>query len=428
MDKLVVQGGRPLRGRLKVHGAKNSILPVLAASLLNCSRAEICLEKVPVLNDVRSMLQILSSLGVRVRQNGADVFLRTDQVERYHVPDVLMQEMRSSIFLIGPLLARLGRARICYPGGCAIGPRPINLHLRGLGALGAKIKKWGNYIELSGSLRGAEICLDYPSVGTTENLILAAVLARGRTLIHNAAREPEIIDLQNFLNTIGARVGGAGSATVIIDGVPGLGGGSYRVFPDRIATGTFLLAAAATRGELNLEEVIPGHNRTLIRILRQCNVEVEASENSIFVRGPEVLKALPLVRTEPYPGFPTDLQAPLMVLLALAGGTSSIVENIFKERFRHVPALSRMGAHIYVEEGIAIVKGVPFLHGARMEATDLRAGASLVLAALAARGESVITGIHHIDRGYENLSGTLQKLGARVVRSGMIEPAREAVL
>lgn len=426
MDKLVIHGGQSLRGKMKVHGAKNSVLPILAASLLNCSNEEIRLEKVPVLNDVRSMLQILSSLGVHVRHSGADVLLRTDRVEHYHVPDVLMREMRSSIFLIGPLLARLGRARICYPGGCAIGPRPINLHLRGLQALGATVKEWDNYIELSGQLTGATLHLDYPSVGTTENLMLAAVLARGRTVIHNAAREPEIVDLQNFLNTLGAKIGGAGSATVTVDGVDGLGGGSYRVFPDRIATGTFLLAAAVTRGELLLEEVVPEHNGALIQILRQCQVEVEEGQNSIFVRGPKVLKAVPLVRTEPYPGFPTDLQAPLMVLLALAGGTSTIAENIFRERFRHVPALCRMGARIVVGEGVAAVAGVPFLRGAKMEATDLRAGASLVLAALAARGESVISGVHHIDRGYENLALALQGLGARIVRSGAIDPAWRA--
>ena len=426
MDKLVIQGGHPLRGKLKVHGAKNSILPVLAASLLNCSRAEIHLKEVPAINDVRSMLQILSSLGVCIHYSGKDIFLRTDRVERYHVPDGLMREMRSGIFLIGPLLARLGRARICYPGGCAIGPRPINLHLRGLQALGATVKEWGNYIELAGRLIGRELSLDYPSVGATENLMLAAVLARGRTVIRNAAREPEIVDLQNFLNMLGAKVGGAGTETVTIVGVSALGGGCYRVFPDRIATGTFLLAAAVTRGEVLLEGVIPEHSGALIRILRECNVEVETGEHCIFVRGPETLKALPLVRTEPYPGFPTDLQAPLMVLLTLAGGTSTIAENIFRERFRHVAALNRLGAHIAVEGGIAVVKGVPFLHGAKMEATDLRAGASLVLAALAARGESEISGIHHIDRGYEKLSETLQGLGARIVRGGMIEPSRRA--
>lgn len=427
MDKLVIQGGHPLRGKLKVHGAKNSILPILAASLLNRSRTEIFLESVPDLNDVRSMLEILSRLGVSVQRSGEDVILRTETVEHYHVPDELMREMRSSIFLIGPLLARLGRARICYPGGCVIGPRPINLHLQGLQALGATVKEWGDYIELSGKLSGTDLTLSYPSVGTTENLIMAAVLAEGRTVIRNAAREPEIVDLQNFLNMLGAQVSGAGSSTVSVTGVPDLGGGRHRVFPDRIVTGTFILAAAITRGELLLEEVIPSHCSTLIRLLRDSNVQVEAGDDYIFVRGPETLKAPPLVQTEPYPGFPTDLQAPLMVFLTLASGTCTVVENIFEERFRHVPALRAMGARISVQEGIAVVKGVPFLKGAEVESTDLRAGAALVLAGLAARGETVVTGVHHIDRGYDKLPQILHNLGAKIERVKDATLARRAV-
>ncbi|MGB4564345.1 MAG: UDP-N-acetylglucosamine 1-carboxyvinyltransferase [Dethiobacteria bacterium] len=417
MDRLIIQGGRKIAGKTRVHGAKNSILPVLAASLLNCSREEIVLKDVPDLHDVRSMLNILTCLGATVRYAERDIILRTDRVDRCEVPEHLMREMRSSIFLMGPLLGRLGRVRLCRPGGCAIGPRPVNLHLRGLQSLGAAIEeKEGGLIEARGLLRGGEVLLDYPSVGATENLMMAAVTALGRTVIRNAAREPEIVDLQNFLNLMGARISGAGTSTITVE--PSgreLGGGCYRVFPDRIVAGTYLVAAAITQGDLTLEEVCPEHMTSLLQVLEQAGVEVETGPRRVRVRGGQ-LKAVPLVSIEPYPGFPTDLQPPLMTLLALCPGESRVLEKVFQQRFKHVPQLNKMGARIRVSGQEALIAGVESLEGAVVEATDLRAGATLVLAGLAARGETVVTQIKHIDRGYENLHLVLNGLGARISR------------
>lgn len=424
MEKYLVQGGLPLAGTVQVHGAKNSILPVLAASLLNQSGEEIRLKKVPALYDVRAMVSILTRLGARVRRDGEDLLLQTADVDCYHVPDTLMREMRSSIFLMGPLLGRLGRARLCYPGGCAIGIRPINLHLEGLQALGAVIEEKDGYIEARGRLRGGEVALAYPSVGATENLMLAAVTARGDTVIRNAACEPEIIDLQNFLNILGARISGAGSPEIKIKGGRRLHGGSYRVFPDRIVAGTFLLAAVITRGCITVEEVIPGHLAALIGLLEQAGADVGLTENTVTVSA-DRLKAIPRVETKPYPGFPTDLQPQLMACLALARGTSKIIEHVFKERFHHVPELQKMGAKIDLSGHEAVIRGVADLNGAVVRATDLRAGAALVLAALAASGESKILGIRHIERGYDQLPETLRGLGARISRE---KAAREEML
>lgn len=398
-----------------MQGAKNSILPILAASLLNRSDQVIRLQRVPDLYDVRNMLAILASLGAETSLSGNEVCLCTGGVEEYHVPDYLMREMRSGIFLLGPLLGRMGKVRVCYPGGCAIGPRPINLHLKGLQALGAKIEEGEGFVKLTGRLKGARIRLDYPSVGATENLMLAAVAAEGETVIYNAAREPEIIDLQNFLNNSGARISGAGSSTIAVRGVKELSGGSYRVFPDRIVSGTLLMAAAITGGQLVLEEVIPGHLAATTNLLQQCGARVNIGENIISIQGEEIL-AVRLVCTSPYPGFPTDLQAPFTALMALAKGNSLVVEKVFKERFRHILELQKMGARIVQKNGHVIISGVPYLTGARVEATDLRAGAALVLAGLAARGETLIRGARYIDRGYDNLPEVLTQLGAHIQR------------
>lgn len=415
MESIIIRGGRRLSGRLTVQGAKNSILPILAASLLNRSDQVIRLQKVPDLYDVRNMLAILTSLGAEVSFTGNEVCLRTGEVDRYHVPDDLMREMRSGIFLLGPLLGRLGKVRVCYPGGCAIGPRPINLHLKGLQALGAQVEERDGYIKLTGRLKGTRIGLDYPSVGATENLMLAAVMAEGETVLYNAAREPEIVDLQNFLNSTGARVSGAGSSTIVIKGVKELTGGSYRVFPDRIVSGTYLMAAAITGGRLFLEDVIPGHLAAATSLLQQCGAGIDIGENMISIQGGEI-SAVRLVCTSPYPGFPTDLQAPFTALMALAKGSSLIIEKVFKERFRHIPALQKMGARITQKNGHVVIQGVPYLTGAQVEATDLRAGAALVLAGLAARGETVIKGARYIDRGYDNLPYVLSQLGADIER------------
>ncbi|HHX87921.1 MAG TPA: UDP-N-acetylglucosamine 1-carboxyvinyltransferase, partial [Firmicutes bacterium] len=365
------------------------------------------------------MLAILASLGVGVSFTGNEVCLCTRQVDQYHVPDDLMREMRSGIFLLGPLLGRLGKVRVCYPGGCAIGPRPINLHLKGLRALGAEVEERNGYIELTGWLKGARIGLNYPSVGATENLMLAAVMAKGETVLYNAAREPEIVDLQNFLNTIGARISGAGSSTIFIKGVKELTGGSYRVFPDRIVSGTLLIAAAITGGQLVLEDVVSGHLEAVISLLQQCGAQIYTGENMIYIRGGEI-SAVPLVCTSPYPGFPTDLQAPYTVLMALARGGSLIIEKVFKERFGHIPELQKMGARVTLKNGHVVISGVPYLTGAQVEATDLRAGAALVLAGLAARGQTVIKGARYIDRGYDNLPLALTRLGADIERVGAL--------
>ena len=416
VERYQVQGGLPLVGTVKVGGAKNSILPVLAAALLNESREEIRLQQVPALGDVRAMLSILRCLGARVDREGEDLLLQTADVDCDHVPDALMREMRSSIFLMGPLLGRLGRVRISYPGGCAIGLRPINLHLEGLQQLGAVIEEKDGCIEARGRLRGGEVTLAYPSVGATENLMLAAVCARGSTVINNAACEPEIADLQNFLNMLGARVSGAGSPVIRIRGVRGLHGGSYRVFPDRIVAGTFLLAAVLTRGCVTVEEVIPEHFASLTKLLEEAGAEVERGAAAVTVRAAEPLEALSRVKTGPYPGFPTDLQPQLLAALTLADGSSTIIEHVFKGRFHHVPELRKMGARIELSGHRAVIRGVRRLSGAAVQATDLRAGAALTLAALAADGASTIAGIGHIERGYDGLPEALARLGGRISR------------
>lgn len=416
MERYLVQGGLPLSGTVQIGGAKNSILPVLAAALLNDSSEEIRLRKVPALGDVRAMISILTCLGAQVGREGEDLLLQTAAVDCDQVPDLLMREMRSSIFLMGPLLGRLGRVRISYPGGCAIGLRPINLHLEGLQKLGAVIEEKNGSIEARGRLRGSKITLAYPSVGATENLMMASVCARGSTVIANAACEPEITDLQNFLNTLGARISGAGGPEITIRGVRGLHGGSYRVFPDRIVAGTFLLAAVITGGCITVEGIVPEHLTALTGLLEQAGAAVEIGAAAITVSAKRPLRALQRVRTGPYPGFPTDLQPQLLAALTLARGSSTVIEHVFKGRFHHVPELRRMGAKIDLSGHRAIIRGVDRLSGAEVKATDLRAGAALTLAALAAEGPSRITGISHIERGYERLPETLSLLGARILR------------
>ncbi|HHW74046.1 MAG TPA: UDP-N-acetylglucosamine 1-carboxyvinyltransferase [Firmicutes bacterium] len=416
MAKYLVQGGLPLAGTTGVHGAKNSILPVLAGSLLNQSTEEIRLKRVPMLGDVRAMVSILTRLGARVGYDGSDLLINTADLNCYHVPDILMREMRSSIFLMGPLLGRLGRVQICYPGGCAIGDRPINLHLEGLGKLGATVKEKDGYIEARGRLRGGEVGLTYPSVGATENLMLAAVSARGDTVIYNAACEPEIVDLQNFLNTIGANISGAGTPRIRIRGGCDLHGGTYRVFPDRIVTGTLLLAGVITRGSITVTGVIPEHLTALLELLREAGVTVEVNGNAITVEAAGPLKAIPRVVTGPYPGFPTDLQPQFLACLALAQGESNVVERVFESRFHHIPELCKMGAQIELSGPQARLRGVDRFKGAVVRATDLRAGAALVMAALAAAGNSEILEVKHIERGYDQLPETFAALGARITR------------
>lgn len=416
MERFVVEGGNKLQGSLSVKGAKNSMLPIMAASVLNCSQDDIVLHNIPDILDMHVMKKILQSLGAKVSFKNNTLVINVKDVDSYTIADELMTEMRSSIFLMGPMLARLGKIRVTYPGGCSIGPRPIDLHFKGLEAMGVQIREEKGHILASApELIGTEIHLDYPSVGATENLMMAAVLAKGKTIINNAAREPEIVDLQNFLNAMGAQVRGAGTETLRIVGVKELGNCKYRIIPDRIVAGTYLMAAAITGGRLILKDIIPSHLDAVVAKMREAGVIIEATEDSLEVINGE-LRAVETLRTLPYPSFPTDLQAPMMALLTLAKGTSIITESVFEARFKHAAELNRLNASIIVEGRNAVIEGVNKLKGADVEATDLRAGAALILAGLAAEGTTVITGIKYIDRGYEYIEKDLQKVGARISR------------
>ncbi|WP_442603774.1 UDP-N-acetylglucosamine 1-carboxyvinyltransferase [Paenibacillus sp. KN14-4R] len=419
MEKLVIEGGRPLSGAIRIHGAKNAALPILAASIM--AEGTHVLHNVPELLDIGVMLQILRDLGCRAEQEGSVVSVDTSTIHSSHIPEQLMRQMRSSIFLMGPLLTRFGFVRLYQPGGCAIGERKIDLHLKGLQALGVRIQEHGETIECeTDGLQGAEIFLDFPSVGATENIMMAAVMAEGITVITNAAREPEIQDLQNFLNRMGADIIGAGTDTITIRGVSMLQPCSYQIIPDRIVTGTCMVAAAATRGSITLHGVCPQHLTSLIHVLRRVGVQIHISDDIIQVSALTRPKSIERVVTAPHPAFPTDLQSQLMVLLSLADGLSVMKETIFEGRFKHVDELARMGADIRVDLNSAFVRGVPRLYGATVEATDLRAGAALVIAGLAAQGTTIIEQIHHIDRGYDRIEQMFNELGANMNRHAVL--------
>jgi len=415
LEKLVIEGGKPLSGNVRIHGAKNAALPILAA----CTMAEGVhrIGNVPDLLDIHVMLDILRALGCKAELKDDVVSLETSSAHSSHIPEELMRQMRSSIFLMGPLLSRFGHVQVYQPGGCAIGERKIDLHLKGLQALGAKIEESGNTIKCSvDRLRGTDITLDFPSVGATENIMMAAALAEGVTTISNAAREPEIQDLQNFLNAMGAKMIGAGTDTITIEGVERLTPRAYRVIPDRIVTGTLMVAAAATRGSVTLENVCPAHLTSVIHVLKRAGVQIVASDDIIHVSNSSRPRAVERIVTSPHPSFPTDLQAQLMVLLALADGISVVKETVFEGRFKHVDELSRMGADVRVDLNSAFIRGVPRLYGATVEATDLRAGAALVIAGLAAAGTTIVEQIHHIDRGYDQIEIMFSRLGAKIER------------
>jgi len=427
LDKLVIEGGVPLSGTIRIHGAKNAALPILAASIL--ADGAVTIRNVPRLLDIQVMLDILQDLGCRTAFRGGTVTVDGSGASSSHVPESLMRRMRSSVFLMGPLLARFGEVQVYQPGGCAIGERKIDLHLRGLEALGANIEATGNRIVCrSGRLRGAEIILDFPSVGATENIMMAAVLAEGRTTIVGAAREPEIQDLQRFLNEMGAIVRGAGTDTIVIEGVSSLSGCDFEVIPDRIVTGTVMVAAAATKGEVTLTGAQPGHLTSLIHVLRRAGVQIQVENDIMKVRATDRPRAVPRVVTSPYPAFPTDLQAQMMILLALADGVSVIKETIFEGRFKHAEELCRMGADIRLDLNTAFIRGVPRLYGTTVEATDLRAGAALVIAGLAAEGRTVIEQVHHIDRGYDRIEDMFSRLGGRIARHQETDKANIAAL
>lgn len=415
MEKLVIEGGKPLSGTVRIHGAKNAALPVLAACLMADGVHRI--GNVPDLLDIHVMLQILRDLGCKAELKDDVVTLETSSVHSSHIPEDLMGQMRSSIFLMGPLLSRFGHVQIYQPGGCAIGERKIDLHLKGLQALGAAIEESGNTITCRAErLVGADIVLDYPSVGATENIMMAAAMAEGVTTITNAAREPEIQDLQNFLNAMGAKMIGAGTDTITIEGVRRLEPRAYRVIPDRIVAGTLMVAAAATKGNITLENVCPSHLTSVSHALKRAGAQIAVDGDIMNVSCSTRPKAVERIVTSPYPSFPTDLQAQMMVLLSLADGISVIKETVFEGRFKHVDELSRMGADIRVDLNSAFIRGVPRLYGATVEATDLRAGAALVIAGLAAAGTTVVEQIHHIDRGYSRIEYLFQRLGAKIKR------------
>lgn len=416
LEKLVVEGGHPLIGSLAVHGSKNAALPIMAAALLAKGKQRI--DHVPDLSDIRVMNAILSSLGCSAKRVGDNIWLDTENLSSYHVPERWMRMMRSSIFLMGPLLSRFGEVLLYPPGGCAIGERKIDLHLKGLQAMGVTIEGQSQLIRCTATkLVGAEISLDYPSVGATENLMMAAATAEGRTVLSNAAREPEIIDLQHFLNAMGARIVGAGTDTIAIEGVQELHPAQpYRIIPDRIVAGTMMMAAALTRGNVSLTGVRADHLTAVSHLLKRIGVEITVQGDIMNVLCIRRLRSLDRLTTSPYPAFPTDLQSQAMVLLATSEGISVVKETVFEGRFKHVGELTRMGADIRVDLNIAIVRGVARLYGATVEATDLRAGAALVLAGLGATGTTVIEHADHIDRGYEGIEHMLTKLGARIRR------------
>jgi UDP-N-acetylglucosamine 1-carboxyvinyltransferase len=417
LDKLVIEGGIPLSGEIAVSGAKNAALPALAACLLTAE--PVILDRIPQVRDIRTMLDLIGHIiGAEVSVEGGRVTIRAGQIEHPEAPYELVKTMRASSLVLGPLVGRCGRARVSLPGGCAIGARPINLHVSGLERLGAEVRQEHGYIEAIAprGLHGANVQFDRISVTGTEDLLMAAVLARGETVIENAAREPEVADLAALLMKMGAKIEGAGTSTIRVQGVAKLGGAEHTIIPDRIEAGTFLIGGALTGGDLTVRGCVPEHLRALIAKLQQAGVEVtEPSPDALRVRVPGKLKNVDIT-TEEHPGFATDLQAQFMTLMTQAAGISFVTETIFENRFMHAQELARMGANIRLEGRQAIVAGPTPLSGAQVIASDLRASASLVLAGLAAHGETVIDRVYHIDRGYEKIESKLAGAGARIRR------------
>ena len=412
MSHITIHGTAPLRGEVTVQRAKNSVLPLLAAALLHegCCRIEDC----PRLTDVEAAVEIMEHLGCRLHWEGSDLVVDAAEVDRADIPPQLMSRFRSSVVFLGAILARCGEATLSYPGGCELGPRPIDLHLAALRRLGAEIEEIGGILRCRGKLRGCEILLPFPSVGATENAMLAATAAEGVTTISNAAREPEIVDLQDFLQKLGVPVHGAGTSTITIRGGATLKDCTHRPIPDRIVTATYLCAAAACGGEVTLRDTDYRHLAPVTTALHQAGCTLQCRENSITLCSTGHLRALPPVRTYPYPGFPTDAQPVLMAALLRSQGATMMVENIFENRYRHTAELSRMGADIRLEGRVALVCGVERLYGAEVHATDLRGGAALVVAALQAEGITTVYDIHHILRGYEDIARDLRTLGGDI--------------
>lgn len=414
MEKLRIIGGNRLSGSVRISGAKNAVLPILAASLLTAD--ELVLHNVPHLADVKTMLSLLEGMGVTCHQDGETVRLCAANVTSTVAPYELVKTMRASILVLCPLATRFGSARVSLPGGCTIGARPVDQHIQALLKMGADVQIDHGFVDLkSGRLQGTKIVTDMVTVTGTENIMMAAVLAEGRTVIENAAREPEVVNLANCLRAMGAKIEGDGTSTIVIDGCDSLHGAEHSVIPDRIEAGTFMAAAAATKGDVTLTNVAPDTLSVVIDKIREAGAEIETGPDWIHVTMNRRPKSVS-IRTEPHPGFPTDMQAQIMALDCVADGTAQITETIFENRFMHVPELQRLGADIQVEGHTAVVRGVEQLQGARLMATDLRASASLVIAALAAEGESIVDRIYHLDRGYDRMELKLQALGADIRR------------
>ncbi|MFY0761411.1 UDP-N-acetylglucosamine 1-carboxyvinyltransferase [Metabacillus dongyingensis] len=416
MEKIIVRGGRKLNGTVKVEGAKNAVLPVIAASLLASEQKSIICD-VPTLSDVYTINEVLRHLGAEVHFENNQVFVDASKELNMEAPFEYVRKMRASVLVMGPLLARNGRARVALPGGCAIGSRPIDQHLKGFEAMGATIKVGNGFIdaEVSGRLRGAKIYLDFPSVGATENIIMAAALAEGTTVLENVAKEPEIVDLANYINAMGGKVRGAGTGTIRIEGVETLKGVKHHIIPDRIEAGTFMVAAAITGGNVLVRGAVPEHLTSLIAKMEEMGVQISEEEDGLRVIGPEKLKSID-IKTMPHPGFPTDMQSQMMALLLKAEGTSMITETVFENRFMHVEEFRRMNGDIKIEGRSVIINGPVNMQGAEVAATDLRAGAALVLAGLVAEGYTRVTELKHVDRGYVDFHGKLAAIGADIER------------
>jgi UDP-N-acetylglucosamine 1-carboxyvinyltransferase len=416
VPKLIVSEGNPLKGVVRISSAKNSVLPIIAASILGDK--ESILEEIPYLTDVKVMADLLECFGVEVEffDNESKLRIKCSDITNTTAPYELVNKMRASILVMGPLLARTGVAKISLPGGCAIGTRPVDLHLKGFAAMGAEINQEHGFIEakVNGKLRGSKIYLDFPSVGATENIMMAAVLAEGQTIIENAAIEPEIVDLATYLTSIGADIKGAGTDTIKINGVKSLGGTTHTAIPDRIEAGTFMTAAAITGGDVLIENIVPDHVKPITAKLREAGVEISEELSSIHVKANGAVNPID-IKTHPYPGFPTDMQAQMTSLMTKASGTSMIIETIFENRFMHLAELKRMGANVKIEGRSAIIEGSP-LTGAKVKATDLRAGAALILAGMIAEGTTEVTDIEHIERGYVKIHEKLKALGANIER------------
>ncbi|MDD4582985.1 MAG: UDP-N-acetylglucosamine 1-carboxyvinyltransferase [Eubacteriales bacterium] len=417
MAKYIVEKSGPLRGEVEISGSKNAVLPIMAAAILADEECEIM--EAPALRDVDVMCRLLRSIGSQVTEDykNSKILIKTNKIIEEEAPYELVKRMRASILVMGPLLAKTGRAKIALPGGCAIGARPIDLHLKGFQTLGAEIKQGHGYVEAKADqLVGGKVYLDFPSVGATENIMMASALAKGMTIIENAAEEPEIVDLANFMNKMGAKVKGAGTDIIRIEGVAKLHGVKHTVIPDRIETGTFMIAAAITRGNVLIRNVVPDHVRPIIAKLMECGVDIEDNDEGIRVRSDLKNLISTDIKTMPYPGFPTDMQPQFMAFLTTVKGPSVVVETVFENRFMHVGELNRMGADIKIEGRSAVIQGERPLQGAQVICTDLRAGAAMVLAGLMAEGATEISEIYHLERGYTSFVKKLKDLGAKIKR------------